>query len=86
MDKSKTMESFPNDIHAILKELSQSEQGQDEIISVAEILLLFYLKSAYWKIIHRNKKCFICTLQISIVILTVLALIFQFSVYVNCSM
>ncbi|XP_031640521.1 inner centromere protein-like [Contarinia nasturtii] len=27
------MESFPNDIHAILKELSQSEQGQDELIS-----------------------------------------------------
>lgn len=32
------MESFTNDIHAILLELNQSERQADEIISVVEII------------------------------------------------
>lgn len=33
-----TMESFTNDIHAILLELNQSERQADEIISVVKII------------------------------------------------
>lgn len=33
------MESFSNDIHAILHELNQSEQEADELISVAKMFI-----------------------------------------------
>lgn len=43
------MESFSNDIHAILRELNQSEHQADEIISVVEIVDFQYLLCIFQK-------------------------------------